>query len=168
MGLHHKKEPRLRYTNNENRPDIVVFDSDQGSNTDLDVPLAHPWSLEALSRSAEEDGFAASRRQDRKQSKYKQLKLPGGKSPTFTPLVMEHFGRWGLAAESYLNALASRAKDCEGLSNPAEFRSFWRKRFSVLLQKTNAKVILKKLRRLTEELGDEDFLVERDVQNSLH
>ena len=66
VGLHHRKEPKDRYTNNDCRPDIVVFDTDEGSNVDLDVAFAHPWSSEVLSKSAEEDGFAASPREEQK------------------------------------------------------------------------------------------------------
>lgn len=41
----------------ENRPDVVEFDSDEGS-----TDVAHPWSTEARLRSGDEGGFAASRR----------------------------------------------------------------------------------------------------------
>ena len=46
VGLHHIKEPRDRCTNNDCRPDIVVFDTDEGLNIDLHVAFAHPWSSE--------------------------------------------------------------------------------------------------------------------------
>ena len=66
VGLHHRKKLRDRYTNNDCRPDIVVFNTDEGLNVDLDVAFAHPWSSEVLSKLAEEDGFAASAREERK------------------------------------------------------------------------------------------------------
>ena len=119
-------EPRYRYTRNEERADINVFDSDEGSNSDLDIALARPWSMEALSRSAEEDGLAAFKREEWKQVKYNTLLLTG-KSLNFVPLVYKHFGRWGQAAENYLNVLA---RDSEGRPNPAKFRAFWRKQLS--------------------------------------
>ena len=46
LKIHHEKEPRHRYSGNENRPDIVVYDS--GCNDDLDVAMAHPFSQDTL------------------------------------------------------------------------------------------------------------------------
>ena len=51
--IHHKKEPRHRYSGNENRPDIVVYDS--GCSYDLDVAMAHPFSQDALKQAALEE-----------------------------------------------------------------------------------------------------------------
>ena len=61
------------------------------------------------------------------------------------PLVMEHFGRWGEEARKYLRKLAQGSTDGVGRPNAAEFVDFWRKRFSVQLQRCNSRVILKKL-----------------------
>ena len=72
----------------------MVFDTDEGLNVDLDVAFAHPWSSEVLSKSAEEDGFVASAREERKRKKYAKPALSGGgtTSPTLVPLVFEHLG----------------------------------------------------------------------------
>ena len=71
LKLHHKKEPRDRYSTSESRPDIIVFDTGAGSNVELDVPLAHPWSSDILfPTSATTDGAAASRREERKKARY--------------------------------------------------------------------------------------------------
>ena len=59
LNLHHKKEVRYGYVDNEKRPDIVVFDSGAGSSIDLDIALSHPWSQEAMKGSATTDGYAA-------------------------------------------------------------------------------------------------------------
>ena len=170
VGLHHRKEPRDRYTNNDCRPDIVVFDTDEGSNIDLDVAFAHPWSSEVLSKSTEEDEFAASAREKRKRKKYAKLALfcGGTTSPTLVSLVFEHFGRWGQEAERYLNTLASRARDCEGKKNHSEFVCYWRKRIAVIVQKANAGVILGKLKRITGGRGDGVMGEDLDVQCSVH
>ena len=43
LHLPHKCErSRDRYVNSNNRPDILVADSETGSNIELDVTLAHP------------------------------------------------------------------------------------------------------------------------------
>lgn len=43
-------------------------------------------------------------------------------------------------------------------TNQVEFRSFWRKSFMVILQNTNAIVILKKLTRLVGDFTVSNFL----------
>ena len=55
LKIHHEKEPRHRYSGNENRPDIVVYDS--GCSYDLDVAMAHPFSQDTLKQAALEEGF---------------------------------------------------------------------------------------------------------------
>ena len=56
----YKKQPRHRYTGKEEQPDIVVLDSDERSNSDLDITLAHLWSMKVLSQSARRRGFLPS------------------------------------------------------------------------------------------------------------
>ena len=82
-------------THLNNRPDILVDDSVTGSNVELDVALAHPWASDILPRAATTGGSAAMRREQIKENKYAQERLPGEYSPTVVPLVFEHFGRWG-------------------------------------------------------------------------
>ena len=65
-----------RYTSNEGRPDIVVYDSTSGSSVNLDVALDHPWSSEGLSRSVDE-GVASSKREEKKQ-KNDKMAVPCG------------------------------------------------------------------------------------------
>ena len=91
--MHHRREPRHRYLNSNDIPDIVAFDPDKGCNVDLDIALAHPWSSVIFSRSSESDGAAAERREDRKKAKYAKKNLPGGSTVSFIQLVIEHFGR---------------------------------------------------------------------------
>ncbi|XP_062500540.1 retinaldehyde-binding protein 1-like [Corticium candelabrum] len=85
-------------------------------------------------------------------------------SLNFTPLVFEHFGTWGSEATNYLNKLARRSRDIEGYTNEADFRGFWRKNFSIILQGCNARVILHKLTRVFP--GEEDENIHnRDYQS---
>ena len=55
-----------------------MFDAESGSNIDLGISLAHPWSSDVFPSSAEATGVAANQRETRKMSKYEQHKLPGG------------------------------------------------------------------------------------------
>ena len=40
------------YTHSNNRPDILVYDSETGFNVELDVALAHPWASDIFRRAA--------------------------------------------------------------------------------------------------------------------
>ena len=44
--------------------------------------------------------------------------------------------------------------------------SYWRKRFSTIVQRCNAKVILRKLSKLSPNHGDLDRLFDFDIQKS--
>ena len=100
--------------------------------------------------------------------KYEKQQLAGNTSSLhFTPLVFEHFGTWGSEAANYLNKLARRSRDIEGYKNEADFRRFGREKFSIILQRCNAKVILHKLTRVFPGEVDENKH-NRDYQSSLH
>ena len=60
-------------------------------------------------------------------------------------LVLEHFGRWGKKAESYLDGLSKRSRDHFERLNRAEFKDHWRKRLAIQLQRCNASVLLQKI-----------------------
>ena len=157
LHIHHRREPRHRYANSNDRPDIVAFDSDSGCNVDLDIALAHPWSSDIFPRSSETDDAAAERREERKKSKYEKECLPGGTAVSLIPLVMEHFGRWGVMGRNFLQKLAKKSCDEIGRPNAAEFLDFWRKRFSLQLQKCNAKVILRKMASLSSDTSSAKY-----------
>ena len=74
LKIHQEKEPQHRYSGNENRPDIVVYDS--GCSYDLDVAMAHPFRQDTLKQATLEEGFAAARREEKKMTKYKNNNLP--------------------------------------------------------------------------------------------
>ena len=151
LQMHHHREPRHRYITSDNRPDITVFDVGSGSNTDLDISLAHPWSSEVISASASTEGAAASRREQKKTEKYSRERLLGKETVTAVPLVLEHFGRWGQQAEMYLQHLSSRSTDAYGTTNASSFKTHWRERMSIQLQKANARVIYRKVERLLDD-----------------
>ena len=104
LGIHHRKEPRDRYMNSNNRPDIVVYNTEQGTTTDLDVSLAHPWCSEIVKRCGnEQDSLRAEERQRRKRNTQENAQREQTAQPS-TPLL--HFGCWGEEAISYLRSLA--------------------------------------------------------------
>ena len=57
-----QKEPKDRYATSDSRPDIVVFDTGIGSNVELDIALAHPWSSDIFPMSATMERAATARR----------------------------------------------------------------------------------------------------------
>ena len=95
LSIHHQREPRYQYSETDNRPDIVLFESETGVSIELDASPAHPWSKDNLNKAACEEGYAAKNQEEKKCKKYNNERLPGGVSPTFTPLVLEHFGHIG-------------------------------------------------------------------------
>ena len=97
--MHHRQEPQHPYITSDNRPDITVFDFGSGSNTDLDVSLAHPWSSKVIFSSASTEGAAALQREQTNAEKYSNERLPGKQAVRLVPLVFEQFGCWGQQAE---------------------------------------------------------------------
>ena len=73
----------------------MAFETDKGSNVDLDIALANPWSSDIFPRSSESDGAAAERREERKKAKYIKINLPGVSTVSIILLLIEHLGRWG-------------------------------------------------------------------------
>ena len=78
LHIPYQVEPRHHYTNTDNRPDITIFGIETGQTLDLDISLAHPWSVDNVKRASRIDGFAASTREDKKKAKYSEHQLPGG------------------------------------------------------------------------------------------
>ena len=50
LHIPYQVEPRHHYTNTDNRPDITIFDIKTGQTLDLDISLAHPWSVDNVKR----------------------------------------------------------------------------------------------------------------------
>ena len=106
--------------------------------------MAHPWSIDIVSRASLFDEAAALRRKEIKAKQYMGEMLPQGSSPSVVPLVFEHFGRWGEKVLKYLDDFSHLSKDKSDRKNPAEFKLFWRRRFSVELQRCNASAMSRK------------------------
>ena len=134
------------------------------------LSLAHPWSQRILKRSSREHGFAAHTREEKKTFKDTEEILPGWTSSKCIPLVFEHFSRWGLQADAFLHTLSKQCSRMEedAFCSAEQFKTFWRKRFSLILERCNAKVILKKLSRVSETKNDMDKLFDFNVQTQVH
>ena len=167
VHLPHQTEPRHQYINTEHRPDITMFDPNTGQNLDLDVSLAHPWSQDIIRRASKENGHAAMTREEKKMKNIQEL-VPGGYVSRCVPLVIEHFGRWGTKAENFLQHLSQQSANPEANFNASMFMLYWRKRFSTILQRCNAKIILRKLSKLSPNHGDLDRLFDFDIQSQVH
>ena len=115
------------------------------------MSLAHPWCVDILSKAAREDGAAAARREEKKVEKYQSKVLPGGLSLNFVPLVMEHFGRWGNEAQTFLSHLSQLCKNINLDNSPQDFKCYWRRRFAIALQSCNARVLIQKMNRTQNE-----------------
>ena len=54
------------YLNNEGRPDIIICDTGNLSDQEIDISLAHPWSKVVVKNWAKLSGFAAKKREEMK------------------------------------------------------------------------------------------------------
>ena len=107
LQICHHKEPRNRYAESEG-PDIVFFDLESGHDVELDISLAHPWSLDTIRQAGQEDGYAALKREGKKMEKYGHEVLLCGSKPDLIPLVFEHFGHWGKSVELFISPKIGR------------------------------------------------------------
>ena len=124
-----QERTKNRYLNNEGRPDILICNTGNLSDQEMDISLAHPWSKEVIKNCAKVSAFAAKKREEMKNAKYDSEIFPGSNASKCIPEVFEHFGTWGVAADRLLNTLSLKSKDEEGQNNSADFKTYWRRRF---------------------------------------
>ena len=70
LNMTHQQEPRNRYINTDDRPDIIAFDAQSGCDVELNISVAHPWAKHIISQEALKDGAAAAKREAVKSQKY--------------------------------------------------------------------------------------------------
>ena len=146
MHLDHTLEPRDTYCNYQSRPDIAIQNV-VDFNIELDISIAHPWSRDTLPSAAQTSGVAALR--EEKKEKYSTETHPGGFSPKLIPLALEHFGFGGQEGQRFLHGISQRSRDEDGKANSIKFKTYWRRLFSMILQRCNASEINRKLDRLS-------------------
>ena len=124
--------------------------------------MAHPLSGDSMKGATAESGYAAKKREVKKEQKYNQGVPQSGTRPLFVPLVLEHYGYWGPSAEDHLDRISKKPNNSE-----TDFRDRWRKHISVNIQKYNARVISKKVSKLSL-CRAEEFLYDTDIQHHVH
>ena len=88
LNIPHQVEPRNRYTDSENRPDITRYDPTGHLTKGLDISLAHPLSCDIVQSAAKISGYVAELREERKMTKYGQQQSIAGSNTTCVPLVL--------------------------------------------------------------------------------
>ena len=131
----HQRQPRNRQINTDDRPDIIAFDAQSGSDVELDISVAHPWAKHIISQAALEGGVAAAKREAVKLQKYAGEVNTWGRSSNCIALVFKHFGRWGHDALQFLNRLSILSTDEDGRKNSKEFMTYWCRCLSIALQR---------------------------------
>ena len=146
---------------------ISMLTVQTGQNSDIDVSLAHPWSQDSIKRASKENGHAATTREEKKMKKYSGELVPGGYVSRCVPLVIEHFGRWGTKAENFLQHLSQQSANPEA-NFMLPFSCPIGERFSTILPRCSANVILRKLSKLSPNHGDLDRLFDFDIESQVH
>ena len=141
VGLRCRKE-LTEHLEGKERPDIAVYDFDNGKKLLLDITIAHPWAQNYISQSCKTAGFTAAERDHIKNNKYLQMSTDlGYLSRAFS---LEVFGHLGESARETLKQVSRLAAPLAGYS-PEEFLNKWRHRLSVCLQKGNARILSNKV-----------------------
>ena len=65
--------------------------------------MAHLLSGDSMKGAAAESGYAAKKREMKKEQKYNQQVSQSGSRQSFVPLLFEHYGYWGPSAEAYID-----------------------------------------------------------------
>ena len=71
---------------------LYTLTQSPGHDVDLDISLAHPWSLDTIRRAGEKNGCAASKREEKKLEKYNHEVLLDGSKPFLIPLCLSTLG----------------------------------------------------------------------------
>ena len=78
------------------------------------------------------------------------------------------FWEVGHKGRVFLQHLSQQSANPEANFNASMFMLYRRKRFSTILQRCNAKVILRKFSKLSPNHGDLDRLFDFDIQSQVH
>ena len=79
-----------QYCNSDNRPGIIELSI--WERIDLDISMAHPWSIDILAKASLFDGAAALRREEIKSQKVHEKFLRQESSPSDVPILFKHLG----------------------------------------------------------------------------
>ena len=141
LGFRCKKELQNQFLGKK-RPDVAVYDYNQGKKLLLDMTVTHPWALHNIGSSKTISGYAASSKERSKNSKYLSAAIDLGH--LFRPFALEVYGCWGAESVNTLKEAASLAPAALAMSY-GDFANYWRRRLAVCLQKGNADMIHNKI-----------------------
>ena len=91
-------EPKGRYLNNEDRPDITAFNINSGVNFDLDIAMAHPFSKDIVKRASEETVMQQKRERAEKDCQVPEsdyINRRSSKVCSFGLWTLWELGKWG-------------------------------------------------------------------------
>ena len=92
-------------------------------------------------------------------------------SSNCVPLVFEHFGLWGSHAHKFLSHISRQSYNtthAHPFNSAQRFKAFWRKQFSIILQRCNARVISRKLSRFSCSTNDSGIMFDCNVVGQVH
>ncbi|XP_065834209.1 uncharacterized protein [Oscarella lobularis] len=124
------------------RPDISIYDYQDGKKLLLDVSIIHPQRPGCLPQSHSTNGAAAIYRDTEKSTKYRAEATSLGY--LFEPLTFEVFGRWSPVAVDFFKKIVRRPS-IEFLDDRPAAARYWRRRFAVCLLRLNAQILLRKV-----------------------
>ena len=137
LGSRGKKELQNQFLGKK-RPDVAVYDYNQGIKVLLDMTVTHSWALHNIGSSKTISGYAASSKEPSKNSKYLSAAIDLGH--LFRPFALEVFGCMGAESVCTLKEGANLAPEALDMSC-GSFANYWRRRLVVCLQKENAGMI---------------------------
>ena len=137
LHIPYQVEPRHHYNSTGNRPDITIFDIKTEQTLDLDISLAHPWSVDNVKRASRIDRFAPVQGKIRKRQNTLNTNNPGVVSRNVSLLCSNILV---VGVRKFLSSSTNSRKN----QNVVQFKRHWRKRLSIILRKCNARVLLKK------------------------
>ena len=134
------REDRALLPGVDQRPaDILLPLWAGGQDCALDITVVSPFQQQALEKASVEPGYALTMRYDQKWRKYGELCRAEG--IVFEPLPIETLGGWGDSAVRVLKKLG-QALARASCQDEAEVTRHMFGRLSILLQKSNASLIL--------------------------
>lgn len=119
LQVHHRKEPKQLLTANQT---YLSLTPGSGSNIELDIVLARPWSLDIYAHhllllmvpQLQEDKTG-------RRTSMRKITIQADHLFKMTHSVLEQFGHWGEKADNYLDQLSKRPRDETGGPNKAKF-----------------------------------------------
>lgn len=152
-GIRTTREPRncFQGSRSHSRPDMLLIQpllqADDGKNLVTDVQITHPETSSQADSASAGKGVAARLAEQAKTRFYRDKTAVANLS--FTPLVLETYGRWGDQLKDFVDKLVNKIYRLEDGRVPHHaIADYYRKRISASLQKGNARLLLQRVQRI--------------------